>query len=46
MTEEILPILFTDRWLIKLAEGWRLPFIVQPEQWNAGRWCVILWRPV
>jgi hypothetical protein len=46
MTEEILPILFTDRWLIKLAEGWRPKFVFEPEMWNAGHWVVVLWRPV
>jgi len=45
VTEETLPILFDDTWIIYLAQGWRLEFVAEPVQWNAGRWVVLLWRP-
>jgi len=44
MTEETLPILFEAPWIIYLAQGWQMPFIAEPVQWNAGRWVVLLWR--
>jgi hypothetical protein len=31
-----------DGWLLMLADGWRLPWIVQPER---SGWSVIMWRP-
>lgn len=30
-----------DGWLLKLASGWRLPWIVQTER---SGWSVIMWR--
>lgn len=42
---EVLPILFSDSWIAKLAEGWRLKDIAEPEIWGA-QWVVVLWRPI
>ena len=39
---EMFPAL-VESWLVHLLE-YSLPFIVEPVQWNAGRWVVVLWR--
>lgn len=45
MIEEVIyaPV---NRFLILLAQGWRLQFIVQPMSDHHGQYAVLLWRPV
>ena len=35
-----------DRWLIKLVDGWRLPFIVDVSGAQHGFYSILLTRPV
>ena len=34
-----------DRWLALVAQGWRLPFVVEPMHGHHGTYSVLLWRP-
>ena len=43
MTTSHLPVLFVDNWLVKLSQGWQMPFIAEPVQWGCS-WVVMLWR--
>lgn len=47
MTDDtaFLPVLADDRWLVKLCEGWRLPWIVALQPFGP-RLCIYLWRPI
>lgn len=42
---QMLPVLFSDNWLVKLAEGWRLKDIATAEIWGA-QWVVVMYREV
>ena len=35
-----------DGWLLYLADGWRLPFVVEPCIGGHGAYSITLWRPV
>lgn len=35
-----------ESWMLYLAQGWRLPFVVQPTIGNHGNYSITLWRPV
>lgn len=34
-----------DGFLLYLAQGWRLPFVVQPAAHHHGRYSITVWRP-
>lgn len=34
-----------SRFVLLLADGWRLPFVVEPTRGNHGNYSVTLWRP-
>lgn len=34
-----------DGWLVLLADGWRLPFVVEPMRLHHGRHSILLERP-
>lgn len=44
MTTEVLPALIGSSWIVKLAEGFKLPFVVEAVQWGAGYWVLLLER--
>ena len=33
-----------DRWLVALASGWRLPWIVEPMRGHHGYWALLMTR--
>ena len=43
MTTEYLPTR-PHEILVRLAEGWNLPAVVEAIEWNAGWQVVLLWR--